>query len=133
MHCPLPVPLHLSTRYLQHPANSMQAMPPRGHAEAACGENGKDSHNMPTSQPQQPFTQPRLNRLPHLIRNARKDIFFHWLERLISAKLNEMSGEWGEFEYWILCPLCGTVYNHKMVHHCHSPEDGRGRWGLGWK
>lgn len=81
MHCPLLVPLHLYTFSIEQP-NASYA--PQGHVEAACGENGKDSHNMPTSQPQQPFTQSRSNRLLHLIRNARK-------EELSSIGLNSSS------------------------------------------
>lgn len=38
-----------------------QAMAPHGHSEAGCGATGTASHNIPTSQPQQPFARPRLN------------------------------------------------------------------------
>lgn len=44
---------------------------------------------------------------------------------LVSAKLNETEGG-GKLEkcnngYRVY--FCGTVCNHQMVHHCHSPRE----------
>lgn len=54
------------------PATEKQAMAPHRQAETSWGEKAKDSHNMPTSQPQHSFTQPRLSRADswHLMWNT---------------------------------------------------------------
>lgn len=56
------VPLHSPNPYLYRRARESKPWPPHGHTKADCWETGTASHNIPTSQPQQPFTQIRLNR-----------------------------------------------------------------------
>lgn len=52
--------IHVTSTVQQEKKQAMA--PPWTHTQAGSGQTGTASHNIPTFQPQQPFTKPRLNR-----------------------------------------------------------------------